>query len=509
MHSSATPSDKRLVSISNGIEFLLIPRSELQDAEASGYYRPESRGRTIIEREGRLFEIPLEKGPLAEQQGYRDLLLRERRSRPASLVTHVALPLIDVTSEQPSDPSGEAAPNVSDLKSVFKNNVPSPGVTAPPVSHLPIPAPTLSVVEAIEQSKREAEELRLEQERQIEEQTGLRRQGLRFQFWFAARRERLLKQLGTNSISIAIHVGILLLLASFFIASPKKQELVILSTPSTSESVVEEFTIEPETIEITEPTELEEAEASPAEEVMPETAVAEAAPNFLAAVSGEAIKPPAAPAKPAPIPGDGMASAKGKPTIFGSKFAAINYVFVIDNSNSMTKGRFETALIQLMLTVNQLTPKQRFYVIFYSDTSYGMMHPNTVRSLVPATPQNKLRLGQWLNTVPLCLRTNGKAAIQAAIDLNPDMIYVLGDGAFTDKAAQHFASNPHPRIVINTLGMEVDAKNAKEFQLLATSHRGTYRDVGVMPEGAVMAKQFPRPRNNVRGPVWGITLPPK
>jgi hypothetical protein len=136
-----------------------------------------------------------------------------------------------------------------------------------------------------------------------------------------------------------------------------------------------------------------------------------------------------------------------------------------------------------------------------------MMHPNRVANLVAATPQNKLLLGNWLNTVPLCLKTNGKEAIQAAFDLNPDVIYVLGDGAFTDNAAKQFAAKPHPRIVIHTRGMEVDEKNAREFKLLATSHKGTYRDVGVMPEGALLAKQYPRPRNNKRGPVWGITLP--
>jgi hypothetical protein len=227
--------------------------------------------------------------------------------------------------------------------------------------------------------------------------------------------------------------------------------------------------------------------------------------NFLANVSGDAVKPPAKPA--APESRDALAKTLKKPTIFGSKFTAINYVFVIDNSNSMTRGRFETALQQLMLTAAQLTPKQRFYVIFYSDTAYPMMHPRPVLGLVPATQQNKLALAGWLNTVELCLKTNGMKAIQAAFDLEPDVIYILGDGAFTDGAAKHFVKNPRERIVVHTRGMEVDKKNAVSFRLLAEKHRGTYKDVGVLPEGLMMHQRYPRRRNSVRGPVWGVTLP--
>ncbi len=492
---ATSSQSKRLVSVSNGIEFLLIPRDELPDAEASGYYRPESRGLTIIEKEGRLYEVALDESRAAEHSGYRDLLSRERR-RPQQ-----------VDSVPNAVPTCEAAETKLEANSLIGGtrvtaNADEPLAATPAVSMIP-----LSLIEAVTQSDREAEEQRIEQERQINEATGWRKQMLRFQFWFAAHQEGLLRQLGTNGLSIALHVVILLLLASFFLVSPERKEIVIMASPSTSDDIVEEFTMQPEVVEITEPTQAEDADASPIEEVIPEISEAAETPDFLAAVSSMPATPPKTPSKPAPIPGEGMESAKGKPTFFGSKFAAINYVFVIDNSNSMTKGRFETALIQLMLTVNQLTPKQRFYVIFYSDTAYGMMHPNRVANLVVATPKNKLLLGNWLNTVPLCLKTNGKEAIQAALDLDPDVIYVLGDGAFTDGAAKQFAAKPHPRIIIHTRGMEVDEKNAREFKLLATSHKGTYRDVGVMPEGATLAKQYPRPRNNKRGPVWGITLP--
>jgi hypothetical protein len=82
------------------------------------------------------------------------------------------------------------------------------------------------------------------------------------------------------------------------------------------------------------------------------------------------------------------ASEKTSASFFGSKQLASSFVFVIDNSNSMTKGRFETALNELAKTVMALNPQQSYYIIFYSDTAYGLFHPQTARNLVPATPRN-------------------------------------------------------------------------------------------------------------------------
>ena len=86
-------------------------------------------------------------------------------------------------------------------------------------------------------------------------------------------------------------------------------------------------------------------------------------------------------------------------------------MFVVDNSNSMTRGRFETALLELMRTVEGMNPQQQFYVIFFSDTAYRMFHPAPAPSLVPATERNKERLKSWLSTVQMCLHTQGREAL--------------------------------------------------------------------------------------------------
>jgi hypothetical protein len=201
--------------------------------------------------------------------------------------------------------------------------------------------------------------------------------------------------------------------------------------------------------------------------------------------------------------GDGL---KAAATFFGAKSKGEKFVFVVDNSNSMTKGRFETALIELVRTVNAMTSQQKFYVIFFSDTAYPMFYPNPASELLPATDTNKRKLEYWLGTVQLCLRTAGEDAVKAALELRPDVIYILGDGAFTDKTTTLLTA-PHNRTIpIHTLGMEVDPTGQQQLSAIAKANGGTYRMVGASPEARQLAKQNPRPRNNSRNGIWGIKL---
>jgi hypothetical protein len=209
--------------------------------------------------------------------------------------------------------------------------------------------------------------------------------------------------------------------------------------------------------------------------------------------------------------GQGMADIgeglKAAAAFFGAKTRGDEFVFVVDNSNSMTKGRFETALIELARSVDAMTPRQKFYVIFFSDTAYRLFHPQPAPDLVPATDRNKQALKSWLATVQMCLRTDGEEAVRAALDLEPDVIYILGDGAFTDNTTRILTAPHERRIPIHTLGMEVGAAGQHQLRAIAEANGGSFRMVAAAPLARGMAQQNPRPRNRVRGPVWGLKLP--
>ena len=196
-------------------------------------------------------------------------------------------------------------------------------------------------------------------------------------------------------------------------------------------------------------------------------------------------------------------------SFFGSKAKGRRFVFVVDNSNSMQRGRFHTAVNELVRTIEQMEADQYFYVIFFSDTAYPLFWPSPVSQLVPATRKNKERLQQWLYTVELCLQTRGSEAMQRALSLRPDAIYVLGDGAFTDNTAKQLTLPHNRRTPIFTLGMQVSDKGKTQLTQIAKANNGTYRLVTVAPGAAQAAARAPIKKNNSRGPVWGIKLPVK
>ena len=482
---------RHLLTVTDGQKLYKVAPEQLPKAIARGLTCPVATSQTLVGNGEHLFEIPLEDIGTAEADGLHDLLALERTEWLQRFDAETSTPY-EAVNDQPADHANE-------LANPFEVRTGDRQVDAG--NYIPDAA---MLMESLGQSDSEAEAELETQQQELDESEGWRWYLLRLKFWIEERRHLLVGQLRGSSISLVLHVAVLLILASLFMKGEDDavKGLVITSSPP-SENPIQEVVIEPTPLEITEPTDADAAESPAPTEVVRAEAVT--APNFMESISGAAIKPPAS----AAASGTGKAKAKSKPAFFGSKVSAVDYVFVIDNSNSMTKGRFETALNELLIAVGQLTARQRFYVIFYSDTAYPLFHPKAATDLVNATSRNKQKLRTWLDTVELCLKTNGKEAISAAFSLSPDVIFVLGDGAFTDNAAKFFASRPQKKIPVHTLGMEVKQADSAGFQRLAKNNGGTYKDVGVAEGALTIAKRFPRQRNTTRGPIWGVKLSPK
>jgi len=315
-------------------------------------------------------------------------------------------------------------------------------------------------------------------------------------------------------LSLIVHMAALIVLALATIANlPKKEKVFSLATLDDSSESIEEIS------EIAlEQMEIEEVEELAIETQMPDPGqiefgeVAAAEPMQVSTVGtlsmadtvGDIGALFGSEGKGMSELGDGMYAAVN---FFGTKSNGRRFVFVVDNSNSMGRGKYETALDEMLKSVNVLSPKQQFYVIFFSDTAYRMFHPQPAERAVPATPEYKEKLRIWLYNTQMCLRTKGLEAMQAALALRPDVIYILGDGAFTDDTAK-FLTAPHQRrVVINTFGMEVNDKGRKELQRIAKANDGTYKAVRTTPAMVQFAKQNPIKKNNTRGKVWGLKLP--
>jgi hypothetical protein len=173
---------------------------------------------------------------------------------------------------------------------------------------------------------------------------------------------------------------------------------------------------------------------------------------------------------------------------FGTEAKGNRFVFVVDNSSSMKGGRLEMAVAELVKTVERLSPRQNFYVIFVSDQTYPMFYPQREPSLVPATPANKKRLAEW---APKAILASGKnreliKAMDLAASLQPQAVYLLWDGDLRYSETvrldvlTHLTQPNQWNFIVHTLGMGITSPNSEQnLRTIAQAHSGTFRRIDV------------------------------
>ena len=194
----------------------------------------------------------------------------------------------------------------------------------------------------------------------------------------------------------------------------------------------------------------------------------------------------------------------GTASFFGTEARGNRIVFLVDNSGSMKQGRMETTLLELLRSVDQLSEKQYFYVIFYSDQAYPMFYPHGVMQPVPATRENKQKLYEWLQTVELCIGGQLLKAMELAASLHPHVVYVLSDGDISSSRTMEGLTAPNDwDFTVHTLGMGVSKpEHAANLTAIAQAHHGTFQMVQPTPDAVQSSRRRPIHSNSF-GVTWG------
>lgn len=181
--------------------------------------------------------------------------------------------------------------------------------------------------------------------------------------------------------------------------------------------------------------------------------------------------PPPTPRAPIPTPptNDGA-----KACFYGDSANAKRVVFVVDKSNSMRVEKFDEAAEELMRSVNYLTEQQLFYVIFFSDKIHPMFGPEAPSELIPASVANRERLQRYVAELPFHLGTNAHSSMERALALKPDVIYLLGDGAFTDDTAGYLLGLDGNTVPICTVAYQSKEHGARVMKQIAEKHHGRF-----------------------------------
>lgn len=171
--------------------------------------------------------------------------------------------------------------------------------------------------------------------------------------------------------------------------------------------------------------------------------------------------------------GGGGGGSEGN-AFFGVKSKGRKFVYIVDCSGSMFGQPFQKACYELSESITRLKPNQSMYVFFFDDIAYPML--GNERQLMKATPANVKKVQEWINQVHGGGGTNPREAILDALELRPDVIYLLTDGAFDPGVVDEVRQRNKYKVVINTIGF-MNRGGEPLLQKIAKENRGDYRFV--------------------------------
>ncbi len=158
---------------------------------------------------------------------------------------------------------------------------------------------------------------------------------------------------------------------------------------------------------------------------------------------------------------------------FSARGNAYNIVYLVDRSASMI-DTIEPLKRELKRSIDILEPMQKFEIIFFSS---GKPIEGPGKALVWATTKNKERYKRFIDSIHAEGQTDPQWALQRALQLKPDLIYLLTDGVFSEQIAKKiikWANAYH--VKINTIAYlrEIGSKRLME---IAEQTGGVFRFV--------------------------------
>ncbi len=168
---------------------------------------------------------------------------------------------------------------------------------------------------------------------------------------------------------------------------------------------------------------------------------------------------------------------------FGAYAEGKKFIFVLDSSRSMLQeDRWTYACNQLIDSLNGLQPEQEFYVICFDvKASYLFNIPPSRAKFFSADDNTLARVKRWLRSHELGRATMPAEALQNALALEPDAIFLLSDGELQDNSIAMLRmingfSTTYRQIPIHTVHL-FSAEGRETLQLIARENSGTFTPV--------------------------------
>lgn len=189
---------------------------------------------------------------------------------------------------------------------------------------------------------------------------------------------------------------------------------------------------------------------------------------------------------------------------FGVQAAGRKFIFVCDCSGSMAGLKWAELHRELSRCIGTLGPGKAFYAIFFDGEMHPMFEPFSREPvMLDATADNVEKVREWIASKSLGPNTSPYESMKFAAKLEPDAIFLLTDGEFSDYTAPYLrdfnkkrVAKGKPKIVVHTIGF-FSQKHQMVLERIAKDSGGTYQFV----EGPKPVKPKRKSQNVIAPPI--------
>ncbi|HRH97344.1 MAG TPA: VWA domain-containing protein [Prosthecobacter sp.] len=176
-------------------------------------------------------------------------------------------------------------------------------------------------------------------------------------------------------------------------------------------------------------------------------------------------------------PKSGVALSWNGGNIFSGYEKAESFVFVVDRSGSMSGGKLDEAKAQMHEIIEGRLKNgqgKRFAVVYFDDKKEEM---SGAPGLLSLTAENVKKMRQWSDAVGPRGGTDPTDSMIAALDMKPQLIFLLSDGEFNNKIVDKIRAANVSKSIICSLAIWFDSTNLRDIadQNKGTMSKGDYR----------------------------------
>ncbi len=195
---------------------------------------------------------------------------------------------------------------------------------------------------------------------------------------------------------------------------------------------------------------------------------------------------------------------------FGVQAQGKRFVFVCDCSRSMSGQKWMELQRELARCIGELGPEKSFYIVFFDGEMHPMFAPSFHQEgLLPAIEENVEKAQLWLSSIILGPNTEPFESMKFAAAFEPDAIFFLTDGEFSDYTAPYMRdfnkkrkANDQKMVAVHTIGF-FSNKGRVVLERIAKDSGGTYKFIA--------EPHVPKPKRrswNVYAPAPGARMVP-